>query len=62
VRIAGEGHVGPGPINGELRPSRLVKSISNYVRSSVVTMLRVVIIYRPLSVWTGAVIVWPSAS
>jgi glycosyltransferase involved in cell wall biosynthesis len=34
--------------NGDLRPSRLVKSISSYVRRSLVTILRVFIIYRPL--------------
>lgn len=34
--------------NGDLRPSRLVKSISSYVRRSLVTILRVFVIYRPL--------------
>lgn len=34
--------------NPDLRPSRLVKSISSYVRRSLVTILRVVIIYRPM--------------
>lgn len=33
--------------NGDLRPSRLVKSISGYVRRSLVTIVRVFIIYRP---------------
>lgn len=33
--------------NGDLRPSRLVKSISSYVRRSLVTILRVFVIYRP---------------
>ena len=41
--------------NADLRPSRLVKSISSYVRRSLVTILRVVIIYRPLKIffWAG---------
>lgn len=34
--------------NDDLRPSRLVKSISSYVRRSLVTILRVFITYRPL--------------
>jgi glycosyltransferase involved in cell wall biosynthesis len=34
--------------NGDLRPSRLVKSISSYVRRSLVTILRVFVIYRPV--------------
>lgn len=34
--------------NEDLRPSRLVKSISSYVRRSLVTILRVFITYRPL--------------
>lgn len=45
--------------NADLRPSRLVKSISSYVRRSLVTILRVVIIYKPLKlfVWSGAVLI-----
>lgn len=44
--------------NADLRPSRLVKSISSYVRRSLVTILRVFVIYRPLSLffWTGAIL------
>lgn len=44
--------------NPDVRPSRLVKSISSYVRRSLITILRVVIIYRPLRVfvWVGAII------
>jgi glycosyltransferase involved in cell wall biosynthesis len=34
--------------NGDLRPSRLVKSISSYVQRSLITILRVFVIYRPL--------------
>lgn len=43
--------------NGDLRPSRLVKSISSYVQRSLVTILRVFVIYRPLAlfVYVGTV-------
>ena len=34
--------------NDDLRPSRLVKSISSYVRRSLVTIFRVFVTYRPL--------------
>jgi glycosyltransferase involved in cell wall biosynthesis len=34
--------------NADLRPSRLVKSISSYVRRSLVTILRIFVIYRPV--------------
>lgn len=46
----------PVRTNGDLRPSRLVKSISSYVRRSLITIFRVFVIYRPLSlfVYTGA--------
>jgi glycosyltransferase involved in cell wall biosynthesis len=37
--------------NGDLRPSRLVKSISSYVRRSLVTIFRVFVIYRPLALF-----------
>jgi glycosyltransferase involved in cell wall biosynthesis len=37
----------PVRVNGDLRPSRLVRSIPSYIRRSVVTMLRIFIIYRP---------------
>lgn len=44
--------------NPDLRPSRLVKSIPNYVKRSLVTILRVFVIYRPLTlfVWISAVL------
>ena len=38
--------------NGDLRPSRLVKSISSYVKRSLVTILRVFVIYRPLALFS----------
>jgi glycosyltransferase involved in cell wall biosynthesis len=44
--------------NADLRPSRLVKSISSYVRRSLVTILRIFVIYRPMAFffWPGLVI------
>lgn len=41
--------------NADLRPSRLVKSISSYVRRSLVTIFRVFVIYRPVAFffWPG---------
>jgi glycosyltransferase involved in cell wall biosynthesis len=41
--------------NADLRPSRLVKSISSYVRRSLVTIVRILVIYRPTIVffWPG---------
>ncbi len=43
--------------NADLRPSRLVKSISSYVRRSLVTIVRVFVIYRPLALflWLGTI-------
>lgn len=40
--------------NADLRPSRLVKSIPSYVRRSLLTILRVLMIYRPLKVYLAA--------
>ena len=37
----------PIRVNGELRPSRLVKSIPSYIKRSIVTIIRIFIIYRP---------------
>lgn len=44
--------------NADLRPSRLVKSIPSYVRRSLLTILRVLMIYRPLKIYlaTGILI------
>lgn len=44
--------------NADLRPSRLVKSISSYVRRSLVTILRIFVIYRPISFffWPGLIL------
>jgi glycosyltransferase involved in cell wall biosynthesis len=44
--------------NPDLRPSRLVKSISSYVKKSIATIVRVFVIYRPLALflWIGALL------
>lgn len=44
--------------NPDLRPSRLVKSIPNYVKRSLVTIIRVFVIYRPLALfmWASAIL------
>lgn len=43
--------------NEDLRPSRLVTSIGNYVRRSLITILRVFVTYRPLTLFvrTGSI-------
>jgi glycosyltransferase involved in cell wall biosynthesis len=42
--------------NGWLRPSRLMKSMRGYIQRSVLTILRIVVTYRPLKffLWLGA--------
>jgi glycosyltransferase involved in cell wall biosynthesis len=47
----------PVRTNADLRPSRLVKSIASYVKRSLLTILRVFVIYRPLALflWIGSV-------
>jgi len=37
----------PVRVNGDLRPSRLVKSIPSYIQRSIVTIVRIFVIYRP---------------
>jgi glycosyltransferase involved in cell wall biosynthesis len=37
----------PVRVNGDLRPSRLVKSIPSYIQRSIMTMVRIFVIYRP---------------
>lgn len=37
----------PVRVNGDLRPSRLVKSIPSYVQRSIFTIVRIFVIYRP---------------
>ena len=36
----------PVRVNGELRPSRLVKSINSYVKKSIVTIVRIFVVYK----------------
>ena len=38
--------------NADLRPSRLVKSIPAYIRRSIITMVRIFIVYRPFRFFT----------
>ena len=37
----------PIRVNGDLRPSRLVKSIASYIKRSIVTIIRIFVIYQP---------------
>lgn len=37
----------PVRVNAELRPSRLIKSIPSYLRRSILTIVRIFVIYRP---------------
>lgn len=37
----------PVKVNGDLRPSRLVKSIPSYIRRSIITIVRIFVVYRP---------------
>lgn len=37
----------PVRVNDDLRPSRLVKSIPSYIKRSIVTIIRIFVIYRP---------------
>jgi glycosyltransferase involved in cell wall biosynthesis len=37
----------PIRVNGDLRPSRLLKSIPSYIKKSIVTIIRIFIIYQP---------------
>jgi glycosyltransferase involved in cell wall biosynthesis len=37
----------PVRVNAEIRPSRLVKSIPAYIKKSILTMLRIFVVYRP---------------
>jgi len=48
----------PVRTNGDLRPSRLVKSITSYVRRSLVTIFRVFLIYRPLAMFFWVAVVF----
>ncbi len=48
----------PVRVNEDLRPSRLLKSVPSYVRHSIVTIVRIFVIYRPFRFfgWIGAVL------
>jgi glycosyltransferase involved in cell wall biosynthesis len=48
----------PIRVNGDLRPSRLVKSISSYVQRSLVTIARIFMTYKPMKtfMYPGAVL------
>jgi glycosyltransferase involved in cell wall biosynthesis len=39
----------PIRVNEDLRPSKLVKSIPSYIKRSIITIIRIFIIYRPFS-------------
>jgi glycosyltransferase involved in cell wall biosynthesis len=42
----------PVEVNDELRPSRLITSMADYIRRSIFTLIRVFVIYRPLRFFT----------
>ena len=37
----------PVRVNGELRPSRLIRSVPLYIRQAIITIIRIFVIYRP---------------
>lgn len=43
----------PIRVNDDLRPSRLVKSISSYIQRSIGTIVRIFVIYRPFRFFAG---------
>lgn len=47
----------PIRVNGDLRPSRLVRSIPSYIKRSILTMFRIFVVYQPLKffLWVGSV-------
>jgi glycosyltransferase involved in cell wall biosynthesis len=47
----------PIRVNRDLRPSRLVRSIPSYIRRSIGTMLRIVVVYRPFRLFFTAAVV-----
>lgn len=48
----------PVRVNADLRPSRLVRSIPSYIKRSIITIVRIFVIYRPFRFfgWIGAVL------
>ncbi|MBB6094920.1 glycosyltransferase involved in cell wall biosynthesis [Povalibacter uvarum] len=51
----------PIRVNGATRPSRLVKSMSSYVRRSIFTIVRIFVLYKPLRffMWVGSLFLIP---
>lgn len=47
----------PVRTNPDLRPSRLVKSITSYIRRSMLTIIRIFILYRPLKLFLNLALV-----
>lgn len=47
----------PVTVNGYLRPSRLVKSIPDYVMRSIITVLRIFMVYAPLRFFSWAALI-----
>lgn len=43
----------PVGVNGDLRPSRLVRSIGSYVMRSILTVIRIFVLYKPLRFFLG---------
>ena len=42
----------PIEVNGELRPSRLISSMTDYIRRSIFTIVRIFVVYKPLRFFT----------
>jgi glycosyltransferase involved in cell wall biosynthesis len=42
----------PVEVNGDLRPSRLMKSTADYIRRSIFTIVRIFVVYKPLRFFT----------
>lgn len=51
----------PVRVNGDLRPSRLVKNVASYIKRSIMTMARVFVIYWPTRVFGTLAIVMLAA-
>ena len=47
----------PVGVNGDLRPSRLVRSIGSYVARSILTVVRIFVLYKPLRFFLGLAII-----
>ncbi|RAN39218.1 glycosyltransferase family 2 protein [Hyphomonas sp. GM-8P] len=48
----------PVRVNGDLRPSRLVKSVPSYIQRSIGTIVRIFVVYRPFRFfgWLGTIL------